>query len=182
MTVKCLVIGHGSSIDYELIRNFDGIILSTDICAAGVIEHDIIPDYQLYSEIKESVIQFLVNYLPDTFLDSEIRNKMTVVYRYDAIPALVNRVGRMKLKSEIFDAHYGTTDDKAVNNVGLYSIAYADIILKADEVHLTGMDYRGVDVMGNDLSASWIERAQHYLKNRKHRSKIIDHSGGDFPV
>jgi len=151
VTVKCIVVGHGPSIDYELIKNFDGIVLSTDICTTDLIKHGIIPDYQLFAEIKEGIIKFILDWLPDSFQESQIRSKMTVVYREKAIPVLASRIGRLKLKSILFNADYQHYN--AINNVGLYSVSFADIILKADEIHLTGLDYGHSDQYVDDVKS-----------------------------
>ena len=173
------MIGHGPSYqDYDFIRNFDGVLLCVDISAKDLIEHNIIPNYQLFSETHETITKYVTEWMPSTFLD--VRNKMTVVHRSQTIPAMYNRVGRLKLKSIIFNAEkYGNTN--AINNVGLYSIVFADEILHADEIHLIGLDHRGTEYL-SPIYDGWVASAQHYFRNKDTASRIIDHSGGDFPA
>lgn len=183
MSGKVLVIGHGPSYrNYEFIRNFDGLRLAADISALDLINHDIIPDYQMWSETSEGVRDFIDEFMPGEFIDMkecQVRKKMTVVYRSKVRPELVNRVGRFKMNSIVFDTDiYG--NENAINNVGLYSIVFADEILKADEVHLIGLDMKGEDYLQSRFD-SWIDAAKHYYRNKTSNMKIIDHSGGDFP-
>jgi len=179
--VKCLVVGHGPSYrNYEFIRNFDGLILSVDICAKDLIENEIIPDYQLFSETHETITKNVSEWISGEFIDDKIRNKMTVVHRSYAIPAMYNRVGRMKLKSIIFDAdRYGNAT--SVNNVGLYSIVFACDVLNASEVHIIGLDYGNSDEYKQSLYDGWIASTYHYYRNKPNKTPIIDHSGGNFP-
>ena len=176
--MKVLVIGHGPSYrDYDYIRNFNGVLLCVDISAKDLIEHDIIPDYQLFSETHETITKNVTEWMPQSFLD--IRHKMTIVHRSQSIPAMYNRVGRLKMKSIIFDAEkYGNAT--SISNVGLYSIVFADEVLHADEIHLIGLDYCGPEY-DQSVYDGMIASTLHYYRNKTSNCKIIDHSGGDFP-
>ena len=66
--------------------------------------------------------------------------------------------------------------------MGLYGIGYADDVLKADEIHLIGLDYKGLDNGGNNYTEIWIAETKKYLKKRTGTGIIIDHSNGDFPL
>lgn len=178
MTSKVLVVGHGSSYrDYDYIRNFDGIILCVDTSTIDLIEHGIVPQYQLFSETHETITKYLTELLPDSLLD--VRDKMVVVHRSQSIPAMYNRVGRLKLKSIIFDAErYGNTN--AISNVGLYSIVFADEVLHPDEIHLIGLDFKGSEY-SQRVYDDWMSSTLHYYGAKTSDCKIIDHSGGDFP-
>jgi len=180
MTVKALVIGHGSSYrDYDYIRNFDGPLLCVDVSTLDLIAHDIIPDYQLWSETQEGIKNTFDINLPFAFAYKKIREKMTIVYRVQILTAFVNKVSRFQLKYIVFNAEkYGNTN--AINNVGLYSIVFADEVLHADEVHLIGLDFKGSDY-SKPVYDSWIASTLHYYNNKTSNCKIIDHSGGDFP-
>ena len=176
--MKAVVIGHGPSFkNYDYIRNFDGVLLCVDISAKDLIEHNIIPDYQLFSETHETITEYVTEWMPSSFLD--IKNKMIAVHRSQAIPAMYNRVGRLKMKSIIFDVEkYGNSN--AINNVGLYSIVFADEILHADEIHLIGLDYCGPEY-NQSIYDGMIASTLHYYRNKTSNCKIIDHSGGNFP-
>ena len=187
MTVKCLVIGNGpSKKDYEFIKNFEGIILCVDVTAREIIDIGVIPDYQLFSETHETIWKYVLEWLPDNFLDTKIRKNMTVVHRSNVVPGMYNRIGRVKLKSIVFDTdRYG--NENAINNVGLYSVVFADEYLKADECYLIGLDYGGWDDLLNrdypkELVQNMINSAKHYLNNKTSDMKIIDHSKGNFPI
>jgi len=77
MTVKVLVVGHGPSYNnYEFIQNFDGKILSADISAVDLINHGIIPDYQLFVESQDGVVDVIDEFFPENFciiLDCGVR-------------------------------------------------------------------------------------------------------------
>ena len=86
MTAKVLIVGHGPSYnDYEFIRNFDGLILSVDVSTKDLVDNGIIPDYMLWSEVKEYIEEYGVEFMPESFNEPEIRNKIKVVYRTKAI-------------------------------------------------------------------------------------------------
>ena len=177
--MKVLVVGHGPSYkDYEFIKSFDGLILSVDVSTPDLINNDIIPDYELFGEISEGIKMIMDECLP--IWPKKVRDKMTVVHRDQIITAIPNRIKMYKMKSTIYNASkYG--DLTSLNNVGLYAIAFADDIIKPDEIHLIGLDYKGVDNAGNDLSESWIESAKQYLNKKTSSTSIVDHSNGNFP-
>ena len=173
---RVLVVGHGPSFrDFEFIRNFDGLILSVDFSGKELVENGIIPDYILFSEINEGVINFTDHTLPPMYTGMPI----TFVHKKDMIRPVIELMDSLKLKREIFIPLY-TTAHLADANVGLYSIAYAQMMLFADEIHLIGMDYKGKDSGGHDYSDIWIRKTKHYMSIK--RPNIIDHSGGNFPV
>jgi hypothetical protein len=169
-----LVVGHGPSFrDFEWIREFKSTILSVDFSGKELVEHGIIPDYILFSEINEGVRDNLHHTLPDMYDDMDI----TFIHRSDLNPKLIAVFDKRGLKHDTFMPTFN--GQMAVGNVGLYSIAYAHMVLKADEIHLIGLDYRGKDSGGHDYSKIWIQQAKDYLKHCK--PNIIDHSNGDFP-
>ncbi len=172
--MKVLVVGHGPSYkNYEFIRNFDGLILCTDVSAADLIENKIIPDYFLMSELHEGIVNYIDTMIPYDWVEEyQIRKKMKVIHQPRLIHTVTSRLGRMKMTMEVFDAGH--------TNVGLYAIKYADSVIKPDEIHLIGLDYNGLDYDGNDFSELWVKQAREYLRLRK-GCKIIDHSGGNFP-
>lgn len=169
---KVLIIGHGPSYnDYDFIRSFDGLILGVDKSTPDLINHGIIPDYMLWYEINEGVKNMIDSCLP--IYPKKVRDKMVVVYRFNMWDMFVDRVKRYRMKWEIFN-------DKLSNNVGLYSVIFADH-LKADEIHLIGLDYGGTNEYDDDMYNSWIDKTTLYLKTRTVKGKIIDHSNGNFP-
>ncbi len=182
--MKCLVVGHGPSYkDYDYIRNFDGIIVCCDISTHDLVENNIVPDYMCFFETQKAIRHNLYEWIPDSFRDDMVRDKMTLIYRLPITGALTYRIEMMKLKWDIFELNeYGDFHADNINNVGLYSIAFATDILKSNEIHLIGMEYRGMDNQGNNCSKKWIESAIWYLNNRKLTPNIIDHSNGDFPL
>ena len=183
--MKVLVIGHGKSYqDYDFIRNFDGKLLSVDATTGDLMENGIIPDYHLYSETQKNVKHYHEKLMPEKYFKTpEVWNKITVIYRSNVTPTLINKIGRYKLKGETFDVTSGTeSQDYTTQAVGLYSIAYADMVLKPNEIHLIGFDYIGLDNSGNDMNEQWIETTKHYLERRNNDIPIIDHSGGAFPL
>ena len=171
--MKVLVVGHGPSYnDYDYIKNFDGLILCVDKSTPDLINHGIIPDYMLWWEINEGVKNIIDLCLP--IYPKKVRDKMVVIYRFNMWDMFVDRIKRYRMKWEIFN-------DKLPNNVGLYSIVFADKILKADEIHLIGLDYGGTKEYGDDVYTAWIDETRAYLKSRTAKGKIIDHSNGNFP-
>jgi hypothetical protein len=179
------VVGHGPSYrDYDFIKNFDGLILSVDITTTDLIEHDIIPNYHLYGETQKSVKAHLHKFMPDYYKEDRIKDKMTVIYREETTDCLPYRIDLLGLKSQIFNAErYGNAN--AINNVGLYSIIFADEILKPDEIHLIGLDYSGGEYVTKEDLDVWInamiESTYHYYRNKSSNIPIIDHSNGNFP-
>ena len=171
---KVLVVGHGPSFrDFEYIRDFDGLILSVDFSGKELVEHGIIPDYILFSEINEGVVNFLDHTLPGIYDGLNI----TFIHKKEMQTPVQKLMDNRGLRRRIFHPNYN--GKQADGNVGLYSIAYAHMVLNANEIHLIGMDYRGKDSGGHDYSKIWIEQAKDYLKFCK--PNIIDHSNGDFP-
>jgi len=181
--MKCLVVGHGESYDdYDFIRQFDGLILATDVVASDLVDNDIIPDYMLFFETQQTIRVNLHEWIPESFSDEKVRDKMTLIYRLPITSALTYRIEMLKLKWDVFELNdYGDFHADNINNVGLYSVVYATDILKMDRIHLIGMDYRGLDRLGVDNTEKWIKSAKYYFNQRKLKPKIIDHSGGDFP-
>lgn len=166
---RVLVVGHGPSYkDYDFIKNFKGLILSVDASTGDLIYNGIIPDYTLYSETQHTVRHNLHKYLPDECAKS----KMKAVYREKICPSLPSKLFTLHLDSYEFNT--------LVETVGLYAIAFADYI-QAEEIHLIGYDYRGLDNDGVDQTLYWKEIATEFLKTRK-GGVIIDHSKGDFPL
>ena len=177
------MIGHGKSYreNYTFIKEFDGLLLSVDATTPDLLDHNIIPDYTLYSETQHTVRSNNHIFMPERhFTRPDVYNKITAVYRHNMTPTLVNRCGRFKVKSIIFDAKFGEHEEYTTQAVGLYSIAFADT-LNINEIHLIGFDYIGLDNSGNDMTEQWIEETRLYIRRRLNDSKIIDHSGGDFP-
>ena len=123
--------------------------------------------------------------MPTWFQKNEIRDNMTIVYKKRKMTFIfIDRLKEYGLKSLCYNGQYGFQGDYITQAVGLYTIAYASQ-LQSPEIHLIGYDYRGVDNDGVDMSEIWIERTNHYFKNRKicgYKDIIVDHSGGDFPV
>jgi len=172
---RVLVVGHGPSFrDFEYIRNFDGMILAVDFSGKELVENGIIPDYILFSEISEGIMDFVDHTLPMMYVGMPIK----FIHRESISPQVQRRMDEMKLQHSVFIPQY-TPEHLAVGNVGLYSIAFAQLVLYANEIHLIGMDYRGPDSGGRDYSKEWIKQAKHYLARRN--PNIIDHSNGDFP-
>ena len=69
--------------------------------------------------------------------------KMTYIF--------AERLKELGLKSKGFDGRYGVVKNHITQAVGLYTIAFADMILRADEIHLIGYDYKGLDNDGRDM-------------------------------
>ncbi len=179
--MKCLVVGHGPSYtDYDFIKNFDGKILAVDRCAKDLIAHDIIPDYQLWNETSEGIKDMLDEHMVIEFALGEIKRKMTIVYRGRTLSAFINKVARFHLNRIEYDCE-GYGNSNAITNVGLYSICFAGDILKADEIHLIGLDYGKSDKYIQPVYDNWIASTHHYYRERILKPKIIDHSGGYFP-
>jgi len=187
MTVKVLCIGHGPSrLDYDFIRNFDGLLLAVDASTHELIEDNIIPDYSLYSETGHTIIRNLEYFMPDYFSDTYIKDNMTVVFQKEKmVYVFEDRLKDMDMKYLGFDGRYGAGLNHTTQAVGLYAICYADRKLKADEIHLIGYDYKGLDNDGRDMCEQWKETTLHYLmgrRNAKCKGVIIDHSQGNFPI
>ena len=179
---KVLIVAHGPSrTDWDFIRNFEGKILSVDATTPDLLENKIIPDYTLYSETHKSVWFSLDKFLPVNKEDVHITKKMQIVHRVKVRPPLPIKAGRIDMKCIIFDAIQSINSKYPTQAVGLYSIAFADMILKPSEVHLIGFDYIGLDNSGNDMTEEWIESTRDYLRIRDSTIPIIDHSGGAFP-
>ena len=172
--MEVLVVGHGPSYrNFEFIREFDGLILSVDFSGKDLVEHGIIPDYILFSEINEGVIDYIDHSLPQIYKGLDI----TFIHKAQLTKPVIKIMDDMGLRHEtFFPAYNGKAAD---DNVGLYSIAYAHMVLKADEIHLIGLDYKGTDHLGHDHSDAWIRQAKSFVDFCK--PKIIDHSGGNFP-
>ena len=177
MTAKVLVVGNGpSKTNYEFINNFDGTVLCVDMVGKEIMEHGRVPDYVLFSEINEGVIKYTDQTLPKEYIGKDI----TIIHLSSMKKTVIKMMDDMGLKHETFLPQY-TTSHQATGNVGLYSVAYADLILHADEIHIIGLDYKGPDHIGRDWSKVWIWDAKHYVGTRK-LNNIIDHSGGNFPT
>ena len=182
--MNVLVIGHGESFrNYDFIREFNGELLSVDASTGDLIRNGIIPDYHLYSETQKNVKHYHEKLMPEEcFKKPEVWNKITVIYRHNVTPTLLSKMGRYKLRGEVFDAVTSTNSKFPTQAVGLYSIAYADLILKPTEIHLIGFDYKGLDNDGVDMTVEWIKATKYYLDLRSSHIPIIDHSGGAFPL
>ena len=183
---RALCVGHGPSCnDHDFIRNFDGIIVCVDATTHELIEDGIIPDYMVYCETGHTIIRELEYFMPDYFGTGDIKTKMKIVYNKDKMTYVFkDRLRDLGIRNEWWNGKYGNGRNNAVQSVGLYALGFCDYKLGVKEVHLIGFDYRGLDYMGNDMTVSWKERTIHYLKGRRNAlitSKIIDHSGGDFP-
>lgn len=183
MTAKVLCIGHGPSrYDRDIIEDFDGLLLSVDASTTELFDDGIIPDYSLYSETGHTVIRNLEYFMPDYMSKYDVKivykdTKMTYIF--------AERLKELGLKSKGFDGRYGVVKNHITQAVGLYTIAFADMILRSDEIHLIGYDYKGIDNDGRDMCETWKLRTIHYLKSRRnagYNARIIDHSGGNFPT
>ena len=186
MIPKVLCVGHGPSRkDWDFIRNFDGPILAVDASITELYGNEIFPDYGLYAETGHTVIRNLVHFMPE-YMKWDLFREIIIVYKNRNMTYLFpQRIKELKLKSKGFDGLYGVGKNHITQAVGLYAIAFADIILNAREVHLIGYDYKGLDNDGRDMCEVWTERTMHYLgsrRNAKLDGKIIDHSGGNFPT
>jgi len=180
---RALCVGHGPSRkDWDFIRNFDGPIISVDASITDLYSNEIFPDYGLWAETGHTVIRNLVHYLPD-YMKYDYFRKIIIVYKNRKMTYLfAQRIKELKLKSMGFDGFYGNGKNHITQAVGLYAIAFADMILQATDVHLIGYDYKGLDNDGRDMCETWKERTLHYLKSRgEDAGVIVDHSGGNFP-
>jgi len=183
---RALCVGHGPSRkDWNYIRNFDGPIISVDASVTELYAEQIFPDYAVYAETGHTVIRNLVHFMPD-YMKYDGFNKIIIVYKKRQMVYLfTERINELKLKSMGFDGYYGHGKNHQTQAVGLYAIAFADMVLGAIDVHLIGYDYKGLDNDGRDMCEVWKERTIHYLKTRLscgYEGVIVDHSGGDFPV
>ena len=180
--MKVLCVGHGPSRNNrELIKNFDGLILSVDASTRELLRDGIIPDYSLYSETGHTIIRNLEYFMPESMADKGI----TVIFKQEKmIHIFEERLKELNIKYEGFSGKYGVVGNHTTQAVGLYTIAYADK-LKADEIHLIGYDYKGLDNDGRDMCDTWKQKTIHYLLSRRnagYTGVIIDHSKGNFPI
>ena len=176
LTVDVLIVGHGPSYkDFDFIKNFDGLILCVDVSTNDLIENEIMPDFTIWCEINEWVKKKVLELLGEKLRGSNT----TAVFRNNTVVELKNRCKSLGLTYVTFNAIY-KKDKRATKNVGLYSIAFADMVLKADNIHLIGLEYKG-DEYTKDMFGAWIDETKHYFHNTDFKSKIIDHSDGNFP-
>jgi len=178
-----LCVGHGPSrTDWDFIRKFEGLLLSVDATTPDLLANDIIPHYTLYSETHKGVWKNLHQFLPVEPEDLHITKKIQIVHRVKCRPVLPIRAGILKINCIIFNGIQTPNSKYPTQAVGLYTIAFADMVLKPSEVHLIGYDYIGLDNSGRDLTEDWIRDTKTYLSLRNSSIPIIDHSGGAFPI
>jgi len=158
---KILIVGRGESRkDTNFIKNFDGDIIACDSAAHELIDAGIMPNYITWLETTDSAAEWLmVSLLPRL-------NNTVIVYRYGDIP---KRVKSDKINFTSFGP------PAWCNNVGLFSIVFAQQALHCKEIHLIGMEHRG-----DDYSEGWFNDMlgafSRFLCERDVECKFVDHS------
>ena len=169
MSDKILVIGNGpSKKNLELIRDFDGKIISVDSVTQELIDNGIMPDYMTWFEVTWVEVQDLIlSLLPN------LKNTI-LVHRREECPRVFNEASKYGIPTKPFGM------PAYVNNVGLFSIIFAQKVLHCKELHLIGLDHKG-----NDYPQSWFDSMinefnKYIATEAEPDSKIIDHSDGEL--
>ena len=132
--MKLLIVGRGESYKQtDFIKNFDGEIIACDSVTHELIDKGIMPDYVAWLETTPIDVQDLIISLLPRLKGS------TVVYRYGEVPRVLEEAAKYKVHMKPF----GTP--AYVNNVGLFSIVFAQQLLHSKEIHLIGMEHRGTE-------------------------------------
>lgn len=162
--MNLLIIGRGESYkQVEFIKNFDGKIIACDSVVHEMIDKGIMPNYVTWLETSDTNVEWLV-------LSTLHRLKnSTLVYRYGAIPRVAEEAAKHKIHIKSFQP------PTYVNNVGLFSIIFAQQVLHCKEIHLIGMEHRGGDYSENWFS-DMIGAFSRFWPDRDKGCEIIDHS------
>ncbi len=169
---KCLIIGGGPSYwkKLELAKNFDGIIISTDITAIHIIAEGIIPDYIITLEKNEGIE---ITMFEDSFKEYSFK----VIHHKQALSILTTRLDFLNLDHEGFRSYR----QEFISNVGLYACRYAREKLDCHELYLIGFDHTGVNDLGQTVTSEreikWIADFKIFIKDELQNCKIINCSG-----
>jgi len=162
---KLLIVGRGESYkNTDFIKNFDGDIIACDSTAHGLIDYNIKFRYLTWFETSDSNTEWLV---------------WSILHRLDNTTTLVHRTGKVenvqKEASKYNVIVNGFAPPSWCNNVGLFSIVFAQQVLHCKEIHLIGMEHRG-----GDYSEGWfgdmLGAFSRFWCERDVECKFVDHS------
>lgn len=151
--MKALVVGAGPSVDYDYIRKFSGVIICVDRILKSLLAEQIEPDYCVtYEKGYISSNQFII--APHFILMFEGLPKLKTEFitspaSHEDIVSGINRDGH---KNRIFEPKLF----KAVNNVGLFAFMFAVDELKANQIHLIGLDHLKHDDPNRPIKCQWM--------------------------
>ena len=169
--MKALIVGNGpSKSNIDFIKNFDGIIVSTDRSVEHLLEHNIMPDYIGYLETRESKDQeWVVSFMP------KITKDVQIVYKNEE--ALILKAGAVKHHIHLI----AFAPPSYVNNVGLFCLVFVQRNIRPDEVHLIGLEHKGHEYEYAEYQ-DWLQSFKKYVWTEpdSKQSKIIDHSNGEI--
>jgi len=167
MTAKVLIVGNGpSKRNLEFIRNFDGIIITTDTATKSILDANITPDYMSMLEVTPKVMQDMaVNLMPRL-------GKTKFVYRREEVPRIIEAAKKYNVRLVPFEM------PSYVNNAGLFSIVFAQKKLRTKEIHLIGFEHEG-GKYPQHIYDSWVVEFNKYICTESEKDcKLIDHSNG----
>jgi len=122
---KGLIIGGGPSLDFDFVKNFDGLKLVCDTVLQKCVDNDIRPDYVFTLEDISIFWKLFEGVEPLKVVCSERTHKNTLIYLKKNNFKIIRDSWRF---------------NKLVSNVGLFAFCYSWRELKLNEIYLIGMD------------------------------------------
>lgn len=164
---KVLIVGNGPSHkDIDFIRNFDGTIIGVDSVTQELLDNGIQPTYVTWFEVTPPEVQVLISKLLPNLEGT------TLVHRHEECKRLYDEASRYRVKRFPFQM------PSYVNNVGLFSLVFAQKVLHCKEIHMIGMDHQGEDYQQSWFDSMIGEFNKYMSTEAEPDSKIIDHSNG----
>ncbi len=162
--MKLLIVGRGESYKQtDFIKNFDGKLIFCDSVVHELIDKGIQPDYVTWLETSDVNVEWLVISVLHRL------KKAIVVYRTGNYPRFFSEATKHNIHTKSF------APPAFVNNVGLFSIVFAQQALHCKEIHLIGMEHRG-----GDYSENWfgdmLGAFSRFWCERDVGCKFVDHS------
>jgi len=169
--LKILIVGNGPSHkDTDFIKNFDGKIIAVESVAQELIDNGVMPDYITWFEVTPKLVQDLVmSLLPN------LKNCM-LVHRNEECKRVYDEADKYVIHRIPFSM------PSYVNNVGLFSIVFAQKVLRVKETHLIGLEHQGDDRPQERFDSMINEFNKYMATEQVNDSKLIDHSKGALEI
>jgi len=165
MNESILIVGGGvSRKETSFIGEFKGKIMATDVATHELLDKDIMPDYVTWLETDDVNVEFLViSIIP------RLRGTL-VVHRQRQCPRVIKEATKHNIHLR------GFSPPTYVNNVGLFSLVFAQQVLHCKDIHLIGMEHWG-DPYSDNWYNDMLNAFSRYMTNEQDESsKITDHS------
>jgi len=169
--MKLLIVGNGpSKKNIDLIKNFDGEIMAVDSVTAELIEKGVMPDYVSWLEVASIPTgNIVMNVIP------KLKGSI-LVHRRETCVRVIDECAKYGIRMK------GFGPPAYVNNVGLFSIVFAQQSLHCKEIHLIGLDYGGTKIH-NPVYGDMIGSFETYMAGEQDEEcKMTDHSGGALRI